>query len=114
MNYSKFRNKKTVIDGITFASKIEANYYCELKLRKKAKDIIDFELQPEFILQPAFIINNEKIRAIKYKADFLIYHDGYNEVVDVKGFETKEFRLKWKMLQYLHKDVQNITFSIIK
>lgn len=33
---SKYGNKKTVVDDIAFDSKKEADYYCELKLLRKA------------------------------------------------------------------------------
>ena len=33
---SKYRNKKTVVDGITFDSKKEANRYCQLKMMEQA------------------------------------------------------------------------------
>jgi len=32
----KYNARKTVVDGITFDSKREAEYYCELKLRVRA------------------------------------------------------------------------------
>ena len=35
----KYRSKRTVIDGITFDSKKEANRYCELKLLEKSGEI---------------------------------------------------------------------------
>jgi dsDNA-binding SOS-regulon protein len=45
MKYNKYLNKKTEIDGITFASKKEAKRYSELKLLEKAKKIEDLQLQ---------------------------------------------------------------------
>ena len=47
---SKYRANKTSIDGHTFDSKKEADYYCELKLKLHAKEINGFCLQPTFIL----------------------------------------------------------------
>lgn len=52
----KIRHTRTTIDGITFDSKLEAQYYEYLKAEKKAGRVKDFVLQPEFVLQPAFFI----------------------------------------------------------
>lgn len=98
---NKYGNKKTVVDGIQFDSQKEANFYCELKLLKKAGEIKDFGLQEKFELQPGFQKNGKKHRPITYLADFVItYHDGTTEVVDVKGMETAVFRMKQKMFEY--------------
>lgn len=95
---NKYRAKKTVVDGITFDSKREAEYYCELKLLKRAGEILDFKLQPSFVLLDSFKKYGKTIRAIKYIADFEITHnDGTIEIVDVKGFKTKDFLIKQKL-----------------
>ena len=67
-------------------SKEEYRYY-ELLEEKKAQGlIINFELQPKYLLQPSFKYNGKTSRAIHYIADFLIYHlDGTEEVIDIKG-----------------------------
>lgn len=43
MVYSKYRAKKTVVDGIIFDSKKEADFYCELKMLKMGGVVKDFE-----------------------------------------------------------------------
>lgn len=96
---SKYNNRKTILDGITFDSQKEADYYCQLLLRQRAGEIKGFELQPEFILQEGFTHEGHKVRPIIYRADFRInYPDGREQVVDVKGKKTKEYQLKKKML----------------
>lgn len=103
---SKYNAKKTVIDGITFDSAKESRYYQELKLRKRANDIIDFELQPEFVLQPPYRHLGRAVRAIKYRADFSIVHNDFSvEVVDCKGYKTDVYSLKKKMLQFKFPDM---------
>src|SRR5699024_1973288 len=99
-------NKKVKLDGYTFDSISEANYYAELKLLKKAKKIKSFILQPRYILQESFKRDNKTIREISYIADFEIKHlDDSIEVVDVKGHRTDVFNLKEKMFlkKYPHK-----------
>lgn len=95
--YQKKRNKrskygavKTSVDGHTFDSQKEAQYYEELKIRLQAKNIKGFCLQPIFILATG----------LSYKADFIIFHnDGSTEIVDVKGFKTKEYIAKKKVFE---------------
>ena len=87
---AKYRSYKTSVDGHTFDSLKEANYYQELKLRLKSSDIRGFCLQPTFILAPG----------LKYKADFIVFNnDGTYSVIDVKGFKTKEYIAKKKVFE---------------
>ena len=97
---NKFHAKKTIIDGITFDSKREADRYCELKLLERGGAIIDLRLQVPFELQPAFTLNKKKIRAIHYIADFMYKENGVYVVEDAKGFKTKEYMLKRKLYAY--------------
>ena len=106
MVYSKYRAKKTVVDGITFDSQREGDYYCELKMLRMAGEVIDFERQVTFELQPKFKHSGKTERAIKYFADFVVhYKDGRTVVVDVKGDKTDVYRIKRKMLLYKHPDM---------
>lgn len=43
---NKYHNRKTVIDGIKFDSKKEADYYCELRIRRMAHEIAGFDMHP--------------------------------------------------------------------
>lgn len=109
---SKYRNKKVTIDGITFDSKKEANYYLKLKLLKQAGEIKDFGLQEKFVLQEGFTKNGERHRPITYYADFIIDNlDGSTDVVDVKGMETQVFKIKKKLFEYKYPD---LSIKIIK
>nr|DAW56697.1 MAG TPA: Endonuclease [Caudoviricetes sp.] len=97
---SKYNAKKVVIDNIKFDSKAEAAYYQQLKLLKMTGEVVSFDLQPEFVLQESFRKNVKLYRAIKYKADFLVrYSDGHEELIDIKGMLTKEFRIKQKLFE---------------
>ena len=87
---SKYIANKTSVDGHTFDSKKEAEYYCELKLRLQGKEINGFCLQPTFMLAPG----------LKYKADFIVFNkDNTYEVIDVKGVRTKEYIAKKKVFE---------------
>ena len=106
MSYNKYNNKKTIVDGIKFDSEMESHYYLYLKHLKEIGEVVDFEIQPTFLLQEGFNLNGKRIRAITYKADFkVIYKDGHEEVIDVKGKLTEEFKIKRKMLLYRYRDI---------
>ncbi len=102
----KYNNRKVTIDGITFDSAKEGDYYCQLKMLRMAGQIKDFERQVPYELQPKFKHEGKTIRAIKYIADFVvIYPDGSEEVIDVKGEPTDVYLLKRKMLLYHYPDI---------
>ena len=106
MSYNKYKNKKTMVDGIKFDSEMESHYYIYLKQLKEMGEVVDFVLQPTYLLQEGFNLNGKRIRPITYKADFkVIYKDGHEEVIDVKGKLTEEFKIKRKMLLYRYRDI---------
>lgn len=98
MKRSKYKNIKTVVDGIKFDSKKEARRYQDLKILERAGEIFGLELQPRF----SIIVNGFKI--CTYVADFRYYEEGNpNEVIeDVKGVKTAIYRLKNKLMQAVH------------
>ena len=96
------RSKKTVIDGITFDSKTEAEYYEYLKKLEEEKKIYRLRCHPIYVLQEPIERHGKKYKAIKYIADFKYWDDEaqMNVVVDVKGFAMEDARLKRKMFAY--------------
>jgi hypothetical protein len=97
---TKFNAKKTTVDGIQFDSKIEAQYYLHLLKLKEEGKISGFITQPTFTLQEGFKKNGKTYRPIKYVADFAItYASGNKEIVDVKGYETSDFKIKKKLFE---------------
>ena len=103
---NKYKNKKTIIDGIEFDSKAEAKRFCELRLLEKARKIKDLTLQPCFILQSSFKKNGKTYRKIEYIADFQYEENGKVIVEDVKGMKTKEFQIKRKLFEYKYPDLE--------
>lgn len=95
---SKYGNVKTERDGILFDSKREAAYYGELKIREKAGEVTGVELQ-----RPFKLLGPKGELMATYKADFAFWDhiEDRFRVIDVKGVETKEFRLKRKMMRAL-------------
>jgi hypothetical protein len=112
---NKYNNKKVTIDGIEFDSKIEARYYEHLKELEKQGVVSEFLLQKKYLLLEGFDKNGKRIRPIHYIADFEVhYADGTIEVVDIKGFETPDFRIKKKLFEYRYPfELKLITYSKI-
>jgi hypothetical protein len=93
----KYRSVKTELDGIKFDSKKEAAYYQALKLRKQAGDVVQFLRQVPFDLPGG----------VKYRVDFLeFWADGTVHWIDVKGFQTQEFKAKRKMVEQLYAPIE--------
>lgn len=102
-NYNKYRNEKTVIDGIQFDSNREGQRYLDLKMLERAGEIKDLRLQYKFVLQDGYVgPTGKKIRPITYIADF-VYYDvkkGCVVVEDAKGMKTDIYKLKKKLFEF--------------
>lgn len=104
---NKMGNIRTEVDGVKFDSKLEAEYYNQLKLLKQAGIIKEIKLQPRYLLQEGFNKNGKRYQPIHYVADFEVkYEDGTLEVIDVKGFETNIFKIKEKMFEYKYPELR--------
>lgn len=102
-NYRKYRNKKTIIDGITFDSRKEAVHYTYLQNLVKLGEITDLKLQQKFLIVPK---ENKNTRARYYVADFTyINKNGEKIIEDVKSPITKKnpvYSLKKALILYLY------------
>lgn len=96
----KYHNRKTVRHGITFDSKREADRYDELRLLLKAGEIHDLKLQQTYNLVGAQRTpTGAAVRAVTFIADFVYYtRDGKTIVEDAKGFKTKDYIIKKKLM----------------
>lgn len=86
---NKYKAERATYDGYIYHSKKEAAYAAELDLRKKAGDIVRWERQIPIDIR----INGKHWRT--WIIDFKVtYPDGQIEFVEVKGFQTTEYRMK--------------------
>lgn len=102
---SKYRAKKTEIDGIKFDSKKEAKRYIALRELEKKGNIEKLILQPRFLLQEGFRKNGKAYRKIEYVADFMYEQDGKLIIEDVKGIKTDVYKLKQKLFEKRYQDL---------
>lgn len=101
--YKVASKDRRTADGITFHSMAEMNRYRELKGLEKAGIISDLELQPKLLLIPK---TEKGGRAVYYYADFGYTENGKRIYEDIKGFLTKEYKLKKKLLLWQYPDIQ--------
>lgn len=112
--HNKFGNTRTEYNGVVYDSKAEADKARELDLLVKAGDI-DFYLRQ---------VNFPLPGGINYRADFVTYkaqwiagppidrtHTWTIEVIEVKGFSTKEWKLKQKLFKQTY---PNLTLRVEK
>lgn len=84
----KYHNQPTVYNGVTYISKSEALYAQHLDRLIKGKSIKAWKRQVKMEIGPDDSL----------KVDFLVYDlDGGTFAVDVKGFETGDFKRKCKL-----------------
>lgn len=112
---NKYGSRKIEVDGIVFDSKKEARRYQELILLQKTGTVHDLKRQVKYILiptqrEPDTIgarggIHKGKVieKECSYVADF-VYRtdDGLVVVEDTKGFRTKDYIIKRKLMLYIH------------
>jgi hypothetical protein len=94
---SKYNAKRVIIDGIKFDSTWEGQRYSELKILERSGEITDLKLQVPFKLEL------DSVNISGYIADFTYHKDGKYIVEDAKGFLTKEYKIKKKLMLVLYK-----------
>lgn len=114
---AKYRSAKTNINGINFDSKKEARRWVELCFLQQQGLIKGLERQVKFLLIPTqyetFERYGKRGQRIKdgrrvvehecaYYADFVYYENGERIVEDVKGIRTEAYKIKRKMMRWIH------------
>jgi hypothetical protein len=87
---SKYKNKATVVDGLRFPSRREANRYAELRLLERAGKIEDLRTQVRYPLEVNGLLVSH------YVADFTYLEKGKLVVEDAKGHITPVYVIKKK------------------
>ena len=115
MRRSKYGNRKTVVDGITFDSKKEANRFRELQLLERAGKITALQRQVKYVLIPTqregvneiytkgpkkghFKSGKVLEKECSYIADFAYFQDDKYVVEDTKGVRTEAYKIKRKLM----------------
>lgn len=119
MARSKYNVDKDIeartLDGITFDSALEMKYYRDVLLPcVESGEIVRWERQKKYELQPGFVRKGKKVLPVTYVADFYMeYADGRTEVIDIKGVPDAKAVIKRKMFWFRYPDMEYnwISFS---
>jgi len=98
---TKYRNRKTTVDGVTYDSAKEARRGAELRLMERAGLISDLCAQVRYELIPAQKRNGKVVeRPVYYIADFVYVQDGETVVEDTKSPATRtpQYIIKRKLM----------------
>lgn len=111
---NKYHAKSVVIDGIKFQSGKEGERFLYLRELEKRGEISNLRRQVRFELLPAAykdvvkhlktkdkVVRREFLKPVSYVADFVYEKDGQTVVEDTKGYKTKEYIIKKKMMYAL-------------
>jgi len=111
---NKYRNRKSTRNGITYDSQKEARRHAELLLLEKAGRISSLQRQVKFVLiptqrEPDTIGKRGGVKKGKtieqecsYVADFVYVQNGETVVEDSKGFRTADYKIKRKLMLWVH------------
>lgn len=106
---NKYFAQRAEYQGGTYHSKRERDYAFELDLRLRAGEIKAIRRQVPIRLD----VNGSHI--CNYVIDFVVeYPDGVEEFIEVKGFETQEWRFKWRVFEALYKDRANTRLLVVR
>jgi len=106
-------SKREIVDGINFASRIEAYMY---RLLKKEGISFNYEGVSFLVLNPFTFPNesherqgnnkgelinrgNKKMQGIIYTPDFNINHNEYICIIETKGLRTESFNMRLKLFK---------------
>lgn len=88
---------------MTFDSVKEYRRFQELALLERAGQVSGLQRQVKFELIPSQRIDGKVVeRPCHYIADFVYFKDGQKVVEDTKGFKTKDYIIKRKLMLYVH------------
>lgn len=106
---NKYHARKAEYGGSTYHSKKEAQYAAELDLLLRAGEIVGWRRQVRVPLE----VNGEVV--CRYVIDFVVEHkDGTKEYVEVKGYPTPLWKLKWKMFHAIYGKKRGVKITLVQ
>jgi len=111
VDISKEAKEKRTINGFTFDSDDEADYFEEIILTDET--ITSYIVHPKYILQESFEKYGRKFYKVEYEADFEITRGFKITAIDVKGSPTETAILKRKLFdkRYPHIVLEWVAYS---
>jgi hypothetical protein len=107
---TKYGNQSSAYNNKIYHSKKEAKFAQDLDLLVAGKQVDKWERQVKIDLR----VYDQHVT--NYYMDFVIYWtDGTIEYVEVKGFETKDWKIKWNLFEAIFtKEHPEIKLTIVK
>ncbi len=96
---SKYGNRKVVKNGESFDSVREYERHLVLLDMQKRGEI------SHLCRQPTFTLEVHRLVICKYIGDWSYFENSQSVVEDAKGFQTPEFKLKWKLAKALYPEI---------
>lgn len=104
---TKYGNKTSFFRGQGYDSKAEVEQAMVLEEQQRNGEIKSWEKQKTLELR----VNDYLI--CTYRIDFIVYHlDGVTEYLEVKGFPTDTWKIKWKLFEALYGDDPMIKLTV--
>lgn len=98
---NKYGAQQRTYKGVSYPSIREAKYAEELDIRVMAGDLKEWRRQIPFDL----VVNGVKI--CRYTIDFLEIDSKGNETyTEVKGYATRDWKLRWKLFEALYPELE--------
>lgn len=93
----KYNARAAKYNGQRYHSKREAEYAAELDLRVRAGELKSWRRQ----VKMPIVVNGSRI--CSYTIDFVETPPSGDEIyTEIKGFETPEWKLKWKLFEVVY------------
>ena len=116
---SKYHSRNVTVDGVTYDSMKEYRRFKELSLLERSGTIQNLQRQVKYVLIPAqrefcneIYTKGRKKGCFKpgkllekecsYIADFVYIQNGKTVIEDTKGFRTKDYIIKRKLMLWVH------------
>lgn len=115
MRTNKYGAKRTVAqDGIKRDSKFEATIADQLLLRKKAKEILDYDSQYKVEI-PIYDKDGDVVHIVRHKVDFRLHHkDGSFELLEAKGKVLPDYQWRRMLLEKVWlPENKNHTYTVV-
>lgn len=106
--FSKTNTKYRNVRSGSYDSRKEEKRANDLKVLEKLGEITELKEQVTFELIPSQyeVVGGKKVcieRGLKYIADFVYIKNDQVVVEDTKGFKTKDYIIKRKLMLFIHK-----------
>ena len=122
--YRKFHNKKIGTPEGKFDSKLEYEYWLQLKAREQAGEITNLQRQVPFELIPkqtewvekqlktkTKMVEVFREHPVTYLADFVYWENGVQTIADTKGQPTADYIIKRKLMRLQGHPITEIKFK---